>query len=444
MVHKVSPVLILVLALAHPGLAQNTPATAQKSGTAQPLSLNEAVHTALKQHPALRKAEAAVEAAEAEVKQARSLYFPQLSFSGIVKAGLSGTTGALGLPGFPASPFFRNTAYSVNGYQTVFDFGRIGHLVASQRALSKRAVLRKTYEEQRIVLNVKRAYLSILESQQLERVAEETVKVRSLTVERAKAYYQAQLGPKLDLSLAEVSLAEAQGGLIQAQNTTHTSFAALRVAMGVDGPEEYMLQAPPFETVPLESLEELVQTGLKNRPDEQALEFKITSLTEMYGFTRSQSYPEVRGFGAGGQGRFNGTTVKENQQHGVGALGVITPIFTGGRLKAQREEARAEINGAMAARDELNQQIRLEVTQAYYQLVDLAERIKVAYQQQQAAQEALTLAQARYQVQLGSFLDVLTAQVAATNAETSYARAQFDYQRARAELEFATGQPVQP
>jgi outer membrane protein TolC len=81
------------------------------------------------------------------------------------------------------------------------------------------------------------------------------------------------------------------------------------------------------------------------------------------------------------------------------------------------------------------------VTQAYYQLVDLTERIEAA-RQQQTGQEALTLAQARYQGQLGSFLDVLTAEVAATNAETNYTRAQFDIERAKAELDFTTGTSV--
>src|SRR5260370_36600895 len=165
---------------------------------------------------------------------------------------------------------------------------------------------------------------------------------------------------------------------------------------------------------------------MKNRPDEQGLESKITSLREILGLARSQSLPDITGFGAGGQGRFNGTTVKEDQQHGVGALGVIFPIFTGGRLKAVRDEAQAELAGAMATKDQLHQQIRLEVAQGYYQLSDLAEQIKAADQQQRAAQSALSLAQARYHAELGSFLDVLTAQGAATNAEPEEPRPPFD------------------
>jgi outer membrane protein TolC len=126
----------------------------------------------------------------------------------------------------------------------------------------------------------------------------------------------------------------------------------------------------------------------------------------------------------------------------VGGLGVVAPLFTGGRLKAMRDEARAELEGGMAVEDQLHLQIRLEVTQAYYQILDLTERLNAAYEQQQAAQEALNLAQARYDAELGSFLDLLTAQVTATNAETDHARMQFDYERAEAQLDFATGKTI--
>lgn len=439
MLRRTGILLIVALCWANPGLPQSSTAMAQGSGS-QRLSLDEAVRMALANHPALLRAEADVAAAEAEVKQVRANYFPQLTLSAIGKVGLSGATSALGLPGFPASPFYRNTAYSANWYQTIFDFGRTKHLVASRQALSESAHLRKKAEEDRIVLAVRRAYFNVLEAQQLQRVAEETVEERRLTVEQVRAYYTAGLRSQLDVSLAETNLAEAQGNLIQARSTVATTFAALRAAMGVDGAQAYELETPPTELLSLQPLEDLVQGGFDNRPDLQALDLKIRALGEEVSFAGAQRLPEVRGFAADGQGRFNGTTVKPIQRHGLGALGLIFPFFTGGRLEAIRDEANAQLQGASALRIELQQQIRLEVTQAYYQLLDLAERIEVASLQQRTAREALSLAKARYQVGLSSFLDVLTAEVAATKADTNYLRVQFDYQRARAGLEFATGQ----
>ncbi len=198
----------------------------------------------------------------------------------------------------------------------------------------------------------------------------------------------------------------------------------------------------PFSVLPI--LDELLHAGLIDRPDTQALQLKIEALEANLGFVRSKSLPNINGFGAGGQGRFNGTTVKEEQRHGVGSLGLLFPIFTGGRLKAERDEASAELEGALAANDQLNQQVRLEITQAYFQLLDLSQRIGVADEQEKAAEQALTLANARNQAQLRSFLDVVIAEVAETKAKTNYGRTLYDFERAEAQLDFAVGKAVKP
>ncbi len=224
---------------------------------ALPLTLDQAVRIAIEKSPSLARAEAAVAAAEARVKQVRASYFPQLSFSGIGKVGLSGAAGALALPGFPASPFYRNAAYSANWYQSVFDFGRTRHLVASQKALSESARLKKRAEEDRIVLVVRRAYFSALEAGRLRQVAQHTVEERRLTLERVRAFYEAELRSQLDVRLAEASLAEAEGSLTQAKHTVETTLAALRAAMGVEDNVVYELQAPPTETLALQPLETL-------------------------------------------------------------------------------------------------------------------------------------------------------------------------------------------
>ncbi len=439
--------LALVLVAASCLRAQQAPLAAQSSSSsskpaaaAQPLSLDDAIRIALQGHPALREAEDAVTAAEAEVKQARSLYFPQLSLTGIGKVGLSGATNALGLVGFPASPFWRNVAYSANWYQNIFDFGRTRHLVATQRALAESARFKSKEEQERVVLAVKRAYFFVLEAQALHSLAKETLQERRLTLRRVRASFEQGLQSQMEVSLAEASVAEAEAGLAEARGAIGKGFAALRVAMGVDGAPEYALQEPTTEIITLPPLEDLVQEGMKNRPDAQALDWKVRAFSEEAGLAHAERLPKINGFAAGGQGRFNGTTVKPEQQHGVGAMGLFIPILTGGRLEAAQQEAKAELDGALAVRAQLNQRIRQEVTDAYYQLSELVDHIKATDQERQSAGEALRLAQARYKMQLASFLDVLTAEMTRTAAETTYARNQYDYQRARAELAFATGQ----
>jgi len=423
--------------------AQSSSPSSKPPGT-KPLSLDDAIGIALRGHPALREAEDAVAAAEAEVKEARANYFPQLSFSGIGKVGLSGATSALGLPGFPASPFWRNAAYSANWYQNIFDFGRTKHLVASQRAFAESTRFKSKEEKERVVLAVKRVYFSVLEAQGLQSLAEQTVEERKLTLRRVRASFEQGLQSQMEVSLAEASVAEAEGSLAEARAAVGKGFAALRLAMGVDGAPKYDLQVPKMELLTLAPLEDLVQEGVRNRPDAQALEWKVRAFSEGAGLAHAERLPKINGFGAGGQGRFNGTTVKEEQRHGVGAMGLFIPIFTGGRLEAAQQEAKAQLDAALATRVQLNQRIRQEVSEAYYELGGFLDRMNAADEQRKAADEASRLAQARYQTQLASLLDVLTAEVAKTAAETAFARTQFDYQRARAELEFAIGQAPQP
>lgn len=433
----------LILSAAGTAKSQSNPPAAP-ANPARALTLEQAVQIALENHPALREAEAALEAAEAEVKQVRAGYFPQLSFSGIGKIGLPGATSALALPGFPASPFYRNVAYSANWYQTIFDFGRTKHWVASRKGLAQNARLKKQAEGQRIVLGVRRGYFSALEAERLEKLAEETEKERRLTLERAQAYFRAGMRSKLEVSLAQANLAEAKGNLIQTQRAMHTARAALRTAMGIESEDAVELREPAreFRSPPPEN--ELFESALQKRPDFLALTAKITVLSEQVAEARSERRPEVRGFGAGGQARFNGTTVKPNQRHGIGAVGIFFPFYTGGRLKAEELEARAELDGALASRDLLRQGIRLEVASARGQLVDLASRIQAAAEQERAAREASRLARARYQTELASFLNLTTAEVALTRAETSHAQRVFEYQRAWAELDFATGEAFKP
>jgi outer membrane protein len=426
------------------GLAQTSAAPPPQQPESLPLlTIEDATRIALQKHPSIQKADAVIEAAEAQVRQVRASYFPQLSLSAIGKVGLSGATGALGLPGFPGSPFFRNVATSTNWYQNIFDFGRTRHLVAASRAGVEAERFSKLAQEAQITFAVRRAYLTVMEAERLQEVAKETVEERQLTLNQSQAYFRAQLRSKLDVALAQANLAEAQGSLVQAQSAVHTAFAGLAAAMGVDALENlYRLQEPEAEFPEFPPLDQLVQNGLPSRPETRALDLKVQAFAEKLGLAKSDRLPEIRGFAAAGEARFEGTSVKPEQRHGVGALGVIVPVFTGGRLKGERDEAEANLKGAIADRTALHQQIQLQITQAYYQSLNSKDRICAAADQERAAQDALRLAQARFKMNLASFLELTTAEVAATRAEAAEAQTIYDFERALAELELASAQKL--
>ncbi|HEV8132101.1 MAG TPA: TolC family protein [Acidobacteriota bacterium] len=85
--------------------------TVNASGQTQTeLSLDQAIQRALQNHPIIQIRKAHIDTLAAEITQARSARFPQITAAAQGKLGLSGTTGGLGLQGLVASPFYKNVA----------------------------------------------------------------------------------------------------------------------------------------------------------------------------------------------------------------------------------------------------------------------------------------------------------------------------------------------
>jgi outer membrane protein TolC len=123
----------------------------------------------------------------------------------------------------------------------------------------------------------------------------------------------------------------------------------------------------------------------------------------------------------------------------LGAFGVDLPLFTGGRLENVIAEAQAHLAQTRAARDELAQDIRFQVQRAYNELLSSIEMVRANEQLITQAREALRLANVRYRVQLGSFVELTSALAAASSAEAQYAQALYKYKLAEARLNYAAG-----
>lgn len=411
--------------------------------TKNTLTLPQAIATALEHQPSLQKAEAREQEAEAKVREVRAAYYPQLSVSGIAKAGLSGATNALDLTGFPASPFYRNFAGSLNLSEAIFDFGRIHHALAAAKLRAQATVVQKQAEDRRIALAVTQAYLLTIAATNLDQLAHVTEQAEETKVRRTSAYYEAKLASKHDVVEAEADLARAHGNRVHTTEAVHAAYSALDTAMGTEETSvEPVLLMPATVQTGIPPLPNEIATALRTRPEMKASSLTVQALREDLALARAQSRPTVNGFAAGGGGRFNDSTVKPDQQHGVGAVGVQMPVYTGGRLKAERVEALAEVDAAQADNNLLRQQVELEVSRSYYGLADKQAQVRALTQERSAAEQALHLAKARYAAHLISVYDVMQAQVHLSRAGEQATQAGIDYRAMLANLEFATGENV--
>ena len=432
--------LLLLLLPAASAPAQEPPPAAQQSPAAATqgtsLTLDEVVRTALDQNPGVLAARSAVEESQARVKQARSAFYPQLNFSGLAKAGLSGTMNGLNPLGLANSPFFDNYATGLNVYHPGLDFGRTRHSVnvIQFRRDALESDLRAV--EDFVVLEAHQAYYNLLRARELEQVAQRAVGSRELNVRQAQAFYEGELRSKLELDLAQVVLGEARLDLIEARNRILSAHAELGRVMGASQSADYVLQ-PPDRTLPQpEALDDLVQEAYQNRPELIALERRLAAAHEALRLARSQRKPLFSIFSTGGWART--TPLIISRLAAVGA-GLSFPVMTFGRLEGLEEEAEQHINFLDGQLEDLRQRVSLETRNSYFRLQNSLESLPVRQLQVEHAREAVRLAEARYRQQLGTIVELNEAETRLAEAEADNVSELYQVKVAEAELRFAVG-----
>jgi outer membrane protein len=114
-------------------------------------------------------------------------------------------------------------------------------------------------------------------------------------------------------------------------------------------------------------------------------------------------------------------------------------LFNGLTDLARVRESRAKEAQARDLKQELEDRIRHQVTEAILNLKTAQERLQVARAASAQAQEGLRLVRLRYETGLTILLDLLTAEDALKTAELSQVGALFDTHLAQAGLELALG-----
>jgi outer membrane protein len=157
----------------------------------QSLSLADAEKIAIQNHPQIQAAGYLANAAQAQVTQARSAYYPQAvgSITGAESEHDSRiSAGALNNP-----IIYDRFANGITVNQLVTDFGRTHELVKSSSLHAQAEKENVTTSRADVLINVDRAYYSVLRAQAVLRVAQETVKNRQLVSDQITALEQNRL-----------------------------------------------------------------------------------------------------------------------------------------------------------------------------------------------------------------------------------------------------------
>ena len=434
-----APVLALLLVSSLPAVAfAQAPVPPAERAVGRVLTIDECIAIALEAQPSIQATLYDYAAARARVREAFAPLLPQLSGSASATRSSStvpststttGRTVTVAVSRQPADTFLAQVQLS----QLLFDFGKT--LAATQVARKLAEVSAEGVELQRqlIALTVKEAYANILLAQRLIRVQEQALERAELNLSSAKGFFDVGTQPQSTVVRAEVDVANAKVDLINARNALRTARVALNTALAIDaGTQTEIRDNLEYEPTTIDRAA-LRAEALRQSPEYRQARLQSSAAEARVQVASRNFLPNVSGTGA-----YGGSQLELNPNWSLGLV-FSWNIFDGGNLIAAYEEAKANL-GAASARVRVAELTLIQnLEQAQIAVEAAQERIQAARVLIASAQENFRLAQGRFDVGVGTILELTDAQLALTQASNTEAQALADYRIALAQLDRAAG-----
>jgi outer membrane protein len=401
----------------------------------QSLTLPEAEQIAIQNHPQIQAATHLASAAAAQVTEVRSAYYPQAygSLTGVEAEHNSRV--AAGVLNNPI--IYDRFAEGFTMGQLVTDFGRTYELVKSSnlRARAQQENVATTRAD--VLLRLNQAYFAALKAQAVLQVAEQTVKSRQVVADQTSALQKSNLKSGLDVSFANVDLAQAQLLLIQAQNDVQASFAELSTALGYSDQRTFQLAEQPMPSSPPSDFLPLIQEALQRRPELISQDLNVKSAQSFATAERDLWFPTISVLGTTGLIPFRQDTL--DSRYAAAGFNVNMPIFNGRLFSARRNEARSIAQAQEQYLRDLQNRIVRDLRTAWLNANSAFQRLAVTEQLLNESTQAFDLAQSRYGLGLSSIVELSQAQLNKTQAEIARVSAEYDYEGQMAYLKYQLG-----
>jgi outer membrane protein len=409
------------------------------------LTLSEALQAGHAHQPVLRQARATTDVSRARVGQARAPLLPQVTTTAayqrktlnFVPGALANTGAPTPTPNFNTYNFFN---FGLTANQLVYDFGQSWKRHEAAEVLVDARKDDEQATEILVAQNVRIAFFNARAAKALVAVAHETYDNFARHLWQIEGFVRAGTRAEIDLAQARTDRANAQVGVINAENAYASAKATLNQAMGVETYTDYDVSDDGLPEIAGEngSLQVLVQQAWKARPEFASFDRQLRSLDLTLSSIKGGYFPSLgvsTGLTEGGS-RLNSLAWNWN----AGAT-LTWQLFSGGLTDAQADEARANLVSLQAQAEILRQQVLVDVEQARL-AVRATKAVLVASDDVVTnARERLRLAEGRYAIGVGNGIELADAQLALASALAQGVQAEYNLAAARAGLLHALGLP---
>jgi outer membrane protein len=284
---------------------------------------------------------------------------------------------------------------------------------------------------------VARAYLATLRADAALETAQADVDLSNALLKLAQRQKEAGTGTGIEITRAQVQLANDQQKLLVADNDRRRAALQLLRAMGLDLDAEVALTDKlSYAEVNVATLEASLGQARKERTELKAQKQREDVAKLNFNSVGAERLPSASVFGNYGDTGLAIDTSRATRDVGVT---VKVPVFDGFRREARRAESLSQYRQEKTRTHDLEQQIELDVRLALDSLRSAKAEVETAQEGLALAQNEVEQAQRRYQAGVTNSIEVTDAQTRLDRARDNQIAALYNYNLARIDLATATG-----
>jgi outer membrane protein TolC len=428
-------------------------ALASTAFAAESLTLDQAVQLAVENNRGLKNSSLDVDKAQDQVNAARTRQFPSISLYVLASQQLTPVEftfekGVLGtfedVGPIPAEDTLVSTPLQPTGFvvgrvsQPLTSLFRIRRSIETLKTGAEVAREQTRAERQTVVRDVKRLYYNLQQSQALLRSLRETLKLYQEIERLTTQYVEQQTALKADLLEIQTRIAQTEQDELSLQNRLASGKEQLNQLLGRTVLTDFELE-PVGASAGLDiDLLDARRSALENRPEIRQAHLRHEQAQWDMKAKKAEYIPDLAvEFNSIALVNFN--RFLPNQTQSVG-LSLSWEPFDWGRKKQEVAEKRHTVEQTVNAAADAENQVIMDVNDKYRQLQQNRLQVRVARLSQETAVESLRVVKNKYETDAVLLKDVLQAQAAVEDGNTSYEKALLAFWDARAEFERALGE----
>lgn len=292
-----------------------------------------------------------------------------------------------------------------------------------------------------VVLAVAGAYLQAITARARVQSARAQFETANALYQQASQQHAVGVTAQVDVDRSQVQALTQQQRLISLQNDLAKQKINLARMTGLPPNDKYELSDDvPYSVAPDLTVDAALKRAFDERSDLKAASAQVRAAELAYSAARSERLPSLSvnaDYGVIG--------TNPSQSHGTFSVtGTLRfPIWEGGRIEGDIEQADASLSQRRAELDDLKLQVEAEIRRTYLDLEAAASQVAVAQKNVQVAHETLDLTKQRVEAGVANSVELVQSQEALANAEQDYINSVFAHNVAKLTVARTTGRAIE-